>query len=115
MFLTAARTGDLRALEDVLAEDVVSYADGEGARGASRIPVVGRAHVARYVVAFAPRFWPRTEVRWVEANGRPAVLVQSGERTVALLSVDASADGIDRVLWVLNPTKLAPFVASLTA
>lgn len=115
VFLTAARTGDLRALEDVLAADVVSYADGGGARGASRIPVVGRTRVARYVVAFAPRFWPRTRTQWVEANGRPAVLVRSGEDAVALLSVDVSAEGIDRVMWVLNPAKLAPFAASVAA
>lgn len=33
VFLTAAQTGDLRTLEEVLAADVVSYADGGGIRG----------------------------------------------------------------------------------
>ncbi|MFF6998211.1 RNA polymerase sigma-70 factor [Streptomyces sp. NPDC008313] len=113
VFLVAARTGDLAVLEDVLAADVVSYADGGGVRGASRIPVVGRAHVSRYLAAFAPRFWPGSDVRWVEANGRPAVLVSSGTGPVALLSVDASAEGIERLMWVMNPAKLAPYVASL--
>ncbi|WP_320772876.1 hypothetical protein [Streptomyces sp. CRN 30] len=47
------------------------------------------------------------------ANGRPAALVSSGGKTAALLTVDASAEGIDRVLWVLSPAKLAPFVAAL--
>ncbi|MFJ6070947.1 RNA polymerase sigma-70 factor [Streptomyces sp. NPDC093065] len=114
VFLAAARTGDLRALEDVLAQDVVSYSDGGGVRGASKIPVFGRTRVARYLVAFAPRFWPQAQVRWVEANGRPAVLVHFGEDPVALLSVDVSAEGIDRIMWVMNPAKLAPYVASLT-
>lgn len=113
VFLSAARTGDLRVLEDVLAADVVSYADGGGARGASKIPVVGRPHVARYLVAFAPRFWAGSDVRWVEANGRPAVLVLSGQKAIALLCVDVSAEGIDRIMWVMNPAKLAPYVASL--
>ncbi|MFB6774109.1 RNA polymerase sigma-70 factor [Streptomyces sp. NPDC056337] len=113
VFLSAARTGDLSGLEDVLTADVVSYTDGNGIRGASRIPVVGLPHVSHYLVAFAPRFWPQSQVRWVEANGRPAVLVLSGDKAIALLTADISADGIDRLMWVMNPAKLAPYVASL--
>jgi RNA polymerase sigma-70 factor (ECF subfamily) len=113
VFLAAAQTGDLSALEGVLTEGVVSYTDGDGVRGAARIPVVGREHVTKFVAAFAPRFWPGTEVRWVEANGRPAVLVSAGGNASALLSVDASARGIERLLWVMNPAKLDPYVTSL--
>jgi RNA polymerase sigma-70 factor (ECF subfamily) len=29
-------------------------------------------------------------------------------------SADISADGIDRLMWVMNPAKLAPYVASLS-
>ncbi|MGW6740160.1 RNA polymerase sigma-70 factor [Streptomyces sp. NPDC055025] len=113
VFVAAAQTGSLAELEDVLTADVVSYSDGGGVRGASKIPVVGRPHVSKYLAAFAPRFWPRTDVRWVEANGRPAVLVSAEGNAVALLSVDVSARGIERVMWVMNPAKLAPYVASL--
>ncbi|MEU6349116.1 RNA polymerase sigma-70 factor [Streptomyces sp. NPDC047072] len=115
VFLTAARSGDLSALEGLLTEDVVSYTDGGGIRGASRIPVVGRPHVSRYLAAFAPRFWPDKDIRWVEANGRPAALVLAGGTAVALLSVDASERGVERLLWVMNPEKLNPYVASLTS
>ncbi|MGW8634016.1 RNA polymerase sigma-70 factor [Streptomyces sp. NPDC055793] len=113
VFLLAARTGDLAVLEDVLTADVVSYSDGGGIRGASKIPVVGRLHVSRYLAAFAPRFWPQAETRWVEANGRPAVLVLTTGTPVALLSVDVCAEGIDRIMWVMNPAKLTPYAASL--
>ncbi|CAM5446680.1 RNA polymerase sigma24 factor [Streptomyces spiroverticillatus] len=113
VFLSAARTGELSVLEDILAADVVSYSDGGGVRGASRIPVVGRTRVSRYLVAFAPRFWPGTEVRWVEANGLPAVLISAEGESVGLLSLDVSEKGVDRVMWVMNPAKLAPYVASL--
>ncbi|MFB6773857.1 RNA polymerase sigma-70 factor [Streptomyces sp. NPDC056337] len=113
VFLSAARTGDLAVLEDVLTADVVSYSDGGGIRGASKIPVVGRRHVSRYLAAFAPRFWPQAETRWVEANGRPAVLVLTAGNPVALLSVDVCAEGIDRIMWVMNPAKLTPYAASL--
>ncbi|MFE5396154.1 RNA polymerase sigma-70 factor [Streptomyces sp. NPDC056568] len=112
VFLTAAQTGDLETLERVLAADVVSYTDGGGIRGASRIPVVGRPHVSKYLAAFAPRFWPRSDVSWVEANDRPAVLVRSAGEAVALLCIDASEQGIDRLMWVMNPDKLSTYAAS---
>ncbi|MEU1529941.1 RNA polymerase sigma-70 factor [Streptomyces fagopyri] len=112
-FVAAAQTGDLAALEEILSADVVSYADGGGVRGASKIPVVGRTHVARTFVAYAPRFWPGTEIRWVEANGRPAALVTAHGEAMALVTADVSERGIERVMWVVNPAKLAPYVASL--
>ncbi|MEU9607334.1 RNA polymerase sigma-70 factor [Streptomyces sp. NPDC048057] len=113
VFLAAARTGDLSVLEEVLAEDVVSYSDGGGTRGASKVPVVGRSRVSRYLAAFAPRFWSGADVRRVEANGLPAVLVSNGGRAVALLSVDASQRGIERIMWIINPAKLEPYVTGL--
>ncbi|MFJ4834345.1 RNA polymerase sigma-70 factor [Streptomyces sp. NPDC088747] len=115
VFLTAARTGDLATLEKVLAEDVISYSDGGGVRGASKIPVVGRQHVAHYLKAFAPRFWPGSDISWVEANGRPAVLVTFGGDAAALLCLDVSPQGVERIMWVMNPVKLAPYVTSLAA
>nr|WSX75407.1 RNA polymerase sigma-70 factor [Streptomyces sp. NBC_00899] len=115
VFLAAAQTGDLSGLEDVLTSDVVSYSDGGGVRGASKIPVLGLPHVSQYLAAFAPRFWPGSDVRWVEANGRPAVLVSAGGEAKALLCADVSERGIERIMWVMNPVKLAPYLASLEA
>jgi RNA polymerase sigma-70 factor (ECF subfamily) len=113
VFLTAAQTGDLAVLEDILTEDVISYTDGNGLRGASRIPVAGPVHVSRYLAAFGPRFWPHKEIEWVEANGGPAALVSDGGTAVVLLTLDISERGIERAMWVMNPEKLARYVASL--
>ncbi|MFJ8028869.1 RNA polymerase sigma-70 factor [Streptomyces sp. NPDC096311] len=114
VFLAAAQTGSLSVLEEVLTEDVVSYSDGGGARGISKIPVVGRLHVSKFLAAWGPRFWPQADVRWVEANGRPAVLVSSDGWPTLLLNADVSARGIERLMWVANPAKLAPYLASLS-
>jgi RNA polymerase sigma-70 factor (ECF subfamily) len=65
------------------------------------------------MVAYSPRFWPGTDIRWVEANSRPAALVSAHGDPVALLTADVSERGIERLLWVVNPAKLAPYVASL--
>ncbi|MFD9736751.1 RNA polymerase sigma-70 factor [Umezawaea sp. NPDC059074] len=105
-FLLAAQTGDLGALEGLLAADVVSYSDGGGVVRASRIPVFGRATVAKYVAAFASRFWTGATVTWVEANGRPAVLASRDGVPFVLVAVSASEETIDQVLWVMNPEKL---------
>ena len=115
VFLAAAQDGDLKVLEEVLTTDVVSYADGGGVRGASKIPVFGREHVSKYLIAFASRFWAETHVSWVEVNGRPAVLVSTDEQPVALLCVDVSDRGIERIMWVMNPDKLNHYVTSLMA
>ncbi len=32
---------------------------------------------------------------------------------MALLSVDVSAEGTDRITWVMAPDRLSPYVASL--
>ena len=104
--VAAAQQGDLQRLERLLAEDVVSYTDGNGMRGASRIPVRGRQTVAKFLRAFSPNFWPGTSRTWIEANGRPAVLISRDDLVVAVLAVSASDDGIDRLMWVLSPDKL---------
>lgn len=107
-FVAAARTGDLESLERLLAADVVSTSDGAGiTRRAARIPVVGRDRVARFIMGFAPTFWPGTETSVLHTNGQPSVLVRQGEVPVALLTLDISADGIDRIMWVMVPAKLA--------
>jgi RNA polymerase sigma-70 factor (ECF subfamily) len=107
-FVRAAQSGDLRGLEEVLAEGVVSRSDGAGvAPRAARRPVVGRDRVARFVAGFADIFWPGTTVSWVEANGRPSLLITQADEPVAMLTIDASAAGIEQIMWVMVPDKLA--------
>jgi RNA polymerase sigma-70 factor (ECF subfamily) len=107
-FVAAAQTGDLERLEQVLSADVVSTSDGAGiAPRAARRPVSGRDTVARFVAGFAPDWWTGATLTWVETNGRPSVLVRRDDEALALLSISASASGIDQVMWVMAPDKLA--------
>lgn len=105
-FVTAARSGDLAALEELLAADVISYSDGGGAVRASRIPVVGALRVAKYHRAFAQRFWAGVDVSWATTNGQAAALLGNDGTAFAVLTVNASAEGIDQVLWMMNPAKI---------
>ncbi|MGH2551543.1 MAG: RNA polymerase sigma-70 factor [Thermomicrobiales bacterium] len=112
-FLVAAQSGDLAGLEQLLASDVASISDGGGVLGAVRVPILGRTRVATFTAGFASRFWPGTTTTWVEANGQTGVLVERSETAVALLTIAASSDGIDQILWMMNPAKLDRFVHSI--
>ena len=115
-FLFAAQAGDFDALESQFAAEVASYSDGGGAvRNASRIPVFGRTRVAKYVAAFATRFWTGVRVDWVDANGRPSVLVTRDGVPAAWLTISGTGDGIDRIYWVMNPAKLERIAAAVRA
>jgi RNA polymerase sigma-70 factor (ECF subfamily) len=106
-FIAAAQVGDLPTLEQLLAADVVSYSDGGGLVRAARFPVQGRMRVAKFIGAFAPRFWSGVELTWIEANTQPAVLVTRDGTAVALVAVSVTAAGIEQTLWLMNPQKLA--------
>jgi RNA polymerase sigma-70 factor, ECF subfamily len=105
-FVSAAQAGDLSTLEKLLAQDVVSYTDGNGMRGASRVPVHGRSVVAKFVKAFAPHFWTGATLTWIQANGQPAVLISREAEVYAFLTATVADHEIDQVMWTLSPDKL---------
>ncbi|WP_433555384.1 sigma-70 family RNA polymerase sigma factor [Pseudonocardia xinjiangensis] len=94
-FLTAAQTGNLPVLEELLASGARSCPVGGGAVRTARNPLAGRTRAATFPMALARRCRPG------------AVLVSHGATRVALLSITPSARGIDELLWVLNPAELA--------
>ncbi|MEU0965800.1 RNA polymerase sigma-70 factor [Streptomyces sp. NPDC005917] len=110
-FIAAARKGDLASLEALLTADVVSLSDGNGLRGAARVPVRGRARVANLSTAHR-RFWPEADVRVVHANGRAGAMIYRDGQPATFMTVAASYEGIHRVMWVFNPNKIAAFLGS---
>jgi RNA polymerase sigma-70 factor (TIGR02957 family) len=110
-FLEAARSGDLEALEKLFAADVASVSDGNGAKHIARKVVAGASRVAKFIAAFSSWYWDGVDVRWVTTNGRPAVVLQRGDTPLGVVTIDASEDGIEQVLWMMNPDKLTAAVA----
>jgi RNA polymerase sigma-70 factor (ECF subfamily) len=107
-FIAAAQKGDLSTLEGLFASDVVSYSDGGGVvRTAARAPVSGSARVAKFISAFAWHFWTGVVVDFVDTNGRTSALISRDGQAVGFVAIDASAEGIDQILWILRPSKLA--------
>jgi len=105
-FLEAAQRGDVTALEQLFASDVVSYTDGNGVRLAARIPVAGRSRVAKFVAAFSGHFWAGKAIEWVELNGQLAVTLSENGVVTTALTVVAGEFGLQQLLWVMNPDKL---------
>lgn len=104
-FLAAARSGNVAALERLFTPDVTSLSDGNGRKGVARTPVVGAARVAKFLQAISTWFWDDVDVRWAVTNGQAsAVLLQDGG-VYGLLTVGATTEGVDHVLWLVNPEK----------
>ena len=106
-FLEAARSGDLAELEKLFAADVASIADGNGARQISRKVLAGAARVAKFIAAFSTWYWDGVEVRYVSTNGGISAVMSKGGKLLGAVTLTASADGIEQLLWFMNPAKLS--------
>lgn len=113
-FLAAARDGAVRELEALLAADVTSWSDGGGRVNAARRPVHGRETVARYLAGIFARFTDGLASTVVEVNGAPAVVATADDRVVGVLALEAGADGVVGVRFLLNPDKLGFLTAQMS-
>ncbi|WP_410674099.1 RNA polymerase sigma-70 factor [Amycolatopsis sp. cmx-4-68] len=104
-FLAAARSGDLAELERLFTPDVTNLSDGNGRKGVARRPLVGSVRVAKFLLAISSWFWDDIEVEWTQANGQTAAVLIQGGIVYGLLTVSATAEGIDQLLWLVNPEK----------
>ncbi|MFC0435655.1 sigma-70 family RNA polymerase sigma factor [Kutzneria buriramensis] len=106
-FVAAAQAGDLSALEDLLAADVVNYADGGGVARAAKVVVTGVTTVAKLVAAWGSgTFWDGIEVATTVVNGVYAMTMRRGGELIGVVTVAGSAGRIDEVMWMVNPGKL---------
>ena len=110
--VSAAQKGDLAALEQLFIADVVSYSDGGGVVTAARIPVLGRARVAKFISSFASHFWIGVTLTPMETNGRP-VCAHFARRYSHCTTFDRRIEhGIGQIMWIMNPAKLAAISTS---
>jgi RNA polymerase sigma-70 factor (ECF subfamily) len=105
-FLDLLAENDVRGIERMLAADVRAVADGGGEFTATRVPLIGRAKVARFFARLrASRSGPG-RVRFVEANGLPAAFVEfdhaMGRRPPRfLLAANVHENGLIANVWVV--------------
>ncbi|HWC78364.1 MAG TPA: RNA polymerase sigma-70 factor [Pseudonocardiaceae bacterium] len=106
-FLTAAQSGDLGALEQLLAEDVVSWSDGGGKQKAALRPILGAHKVSRWLHGWMPDVEPQLSVELAEINGQPAVVGRLGDQVYGVLVLTVAEGRVAAVHTVVNPEKLA--------
>jgi RNA polymerase sigma-70 factor (ECF subfamily) len=106
--LAAVSTGDLQALMDVLAPDVVLLSDGGGKVVAALKPVTGAEPVAFFLLKIARNPVPQLRVAIDSLNGGLGVLIWSGDRLELTVALDVDERGkVTGVYLVRNPDKLA--------
>jgi RNA polymerase sigma-70 factor (ECF subfamily) len=108
-FFAAFEEGDVKSLEEMLAEDVVLAGDGGGKAPALAQALHGARRVARTLAAWArqrERFGAQT-LRRVEVNGQPGAMVLDSEgRVMSVMALDIAGDRVQGVRGIVNPDKL---------
>ncbi|HVK24591.1 MAG TPA: RNA polymerase sigma-70 factor [Actinokineospora sp.] len=113
-FFGAAQLGDVAALEKLLADDVVSWADGGGKVNSARRPVVGANRVARYLVGITAKFAAASQATVVEVNGDIGVLVWVEGVPSGLVVPQIDGGAVVALRIVANPDKLGYLVGQLS-
>ncbi len=109
-FVSAARDGDLEALERLFTQDVVARPDGGGKVHASKVELYGAARVVLFIDNILRKYWQAATFTVVDVNGEAGMLVADGAGTpLAVLALDATERGVEWVFFVVNPDKLRQF------
>lgn len=107
-FFDAAERGDLEALEQLLARDVVLRGDGGGKVPALAQPLHGAERVARTLASWlAAGRRGGAKVRRAELNGGPGLLISDAAGgLVSAMTLEVAAGRVVGVNSVVNPDKL---------
>ncbi len=106
MFVNACVTGDLAALEQLLATDVVARTDHGGKARATRRRIHGAARVGRLMAGLARKGLRDAVVEAWELNGLPALVVREGDQITSAVMLDVVEGRVQAVYIVRNPDKL---------
>lgn len=117
-FFTASRSGDIQALQALLAEDVTVFADGGGKVPASLQPISGIAEVVRFQAALAKLYakQPSRILRFGLVNGLPGFVTVEQENVLQSTALEIEESRIVAVYVVRNPdklTRLAPLASAV--
>ena len=107
-FFEAVSGGDVEALVEMLAADVVVYGDGGGKSPSWPRPIVGRERVGRLFGALGPQMRVLgATVQLHEVNGQPGAVVHDRNgRVINVFSLDIADGVVQTVRSVINPDKL---------
>ena len=107
-FFDAMSVGDVRAIERLLAHDVVVYGDGGGKAPQWSQPVVGRDRVARLVAGLSRQIHEHdVRIEPTSINGQPGAILRTADGEITnVFSIDIVDGVVQTVRGVINPDKL---------
>ena len=107
-FMLASATGDIAALTELLAQDVVLYTDGGGKRLAALNPICGRDRVSRFLVSLPRKsnYHAPSRVELRPVNQMLGCLLHYPDGDLAAAAFEMRAGVITRIYVVSNPDKL---------
>jgi RNA polymerase sigma-70 factor (ECF subfamily) len=107
-FFSASRSGNMKALGDMLAADVSSHADGGGKRPAAMNPIVGFAAVMKFHEHLAALFRKHGSklVRAGFINGLPGFVTLEADGELQTTALDIEDGKIAAIYILRNPDKL---------
>lgn len=109
-FLAAATGGDIQGLLTMLATDVRLVGDSGGKAKAPLRVIEGADKVSRFLCAVGHDRGQEFDIRAVELNGRPGLLVLSGGRPDSAVQIEPRNGLVQCVYIVRNPDKLVALV-----
>lgn len=116
-FFEASRSGDLEALQRLLAEDAVVITDGGGIKPAALRPILGRSKSSRLFAGLARKAGyakPPVLYRGL-INGLPGFITIEKGDTLQSTALDID-EGLIRAIYIVrNPQKLSHLNSELTA
>jgi RNA polymerase sigma-70 factor, ECF subfamily len=118
-FATAAQSGDLNGLMQLLASDVRIVTDGGGKVAAAQNVIEGAERAAQFLVEATrkrPGAWWRDDfrMRFATINGLPGVIVEGSEGAVQTAAFEIDGDVVRALYVVRNPDKLRHLAAPRT-
>lgn len=108
-FVTAAATGDVHGLAQLLADDAVVYSDGGGIRPAALNPIVGKDRVVRFYKGLHTKGGGAFTAHAVEEatlNGLPGFVFHTADGTETMAVEVGNGGEIVALYHVRNPDKL---------
>ena len=106
-FFTAASTGDMAGLMEMLSPDVVWTADSDGKVSAARRPVTGADRVGRTLVGLVRLAGETGRVEPAMYNNAPALKLYLGDSFEGLIMLEIVDGKITHFYAMRNPDKLA--------
>ncbi|GAA2057248.1 RNA polymerase sigma-70 factor [Leifsonia soli] len=116
-FRLAVETGDVQAMLDVLAPDVVLISDGGGVKQAALRPILGADKVTRFIAGAIAKAGVAVTSEATVVNGNPALALSVDGALDGVLAARVQDGRIAGLYFVRNPRKLTrvgeEFVLSL--